>query len=108
MRVEHFVVAERQGQCAAENMLGARRRYDDIPFFWTAQYGKEFRYAGHASAATNAVVAGDIRREDAIVAYRENGRDVAFATFGRDLACLQAERALEVNDTKVMKELTAS
>ncbi len=108
VRVEHFVVAERQGQCAAENMLGARRRYDDIPFFWTAQYGKEFRYAGHASAATNAVVAGDIRREDAIVAYRENGRDVAFATFGRDLACLQAERALEVNDTKVMKELTAS
>jgi NADPH-dependent 2,4-dienoyl-CoA reductase/sulfur reductase-like enzyme/nitrite reductase/ring-hydroxylating ferredoxin subunit len=107
VRVEHFVVAERQGQCAAENMLGARRKYDDIPFFWTAQYGKEIRYVGHASTAGDTVIGGDIQKEDAIVAYRENGKDVAFATLGRDLACLKGERALEMDDTKTMNELTA-
>jgi apoptosis-inducing factor 3 len=107
VRVEHFVVAERQGQCAAENMLGARRKYDDIPFFWTAQYGKEIRYVGHASTAADAVIGGNIQKEDAIVAYRENGKDVAFATLGRDLACLEAERALEMDDNKTMNELTA-
>jgi NADPH-dependent 2,4-dienoyl-CoA reductase/sulfur reductase-like enzyme len=107
VRVEHFVVAERQGQRAAENMLGAKRKYDDIPFFWTAQYGKEIRYVGHAATAADAVVGGDIQKEDAIVAYRENGREVAFATLGRDLACLQAERALETDDAKSMRGLTA-
>jgi hypothetical protein len=55
----------------------------------------------------DAVIGGDIQKEDAIVAYRENGKDVAFATLGRDLACLEAERALEMDDNKTMNELTA-
>jgi len=104
IRVEHFVVAERQGQCAAENMLGARRKYDDVPFFWSAHFGKEIRYVGHASTVDDVAVGGDIQKEDAIVAYREKGRVVAFASLGRDLACLQAERAIEVGDTKAMSE----
>lgn len=106
IRVEHFVVAERQGQCAAENMLGMRRKYDDIPFFWSAHFGKEIRYVGHASTADDTAVGGDIAKENAIVAYRENGKAVAFASLGRDLACLRAERALEVDDAKTMNELT--
>ena len=107
VRVEHFVVAERQGQCAADNMLGMRRKYDDIPFFWSAHFGKEIRYVGHASKADDIAVGGNIEKEDAIFAYRENGRVVAFASLGRDFACLQAERALEVDDTKTMNDLTA-
>ncbi|MDB4911916.1 MAG: Pyridine nucleotide-disulfide oxidoreductase, FAD/NAD(P)-binding domain protein, partial [Gemmatimonadetes bacterium] len=107
VRVEHFVVAERQGQCAAENMLGARRKYDDIPFFWSAHFGTEIRYVGHASKAEDVAIGGDIEKNNALVAYREKGRAVAFASLGRDLACLQAERALEVDDAKAMDELTA-
>jgi NAD(P)H-nitrite reductase large subunit len=106
IRVEHFVVAERQGQCAAENMLGAKRKYEDIPFFWTAQFGKEIRYVGHASKPESVAVSGDIEKDDAIIAYREKGKSVAFASLGRDLACLKAERALEMDDTKTMDELT--
>jgi NADPH-dependent 2,4-dienoyl-CoA reductase/sulfur reductase-like enzyme/nitrite reductase/ring-hydroxylating ferredoxin subunit len=107
IRVEHFVVAERQGQYAARNMLGARERYDDIPFFWSAHFGTEIRYVGHASKLDQVVVGGEIEKDDAIVAYREKGKTVAFASLGRDLACLRAEHALEVGDAKTMSELTA-
>jgi apoptosis-inducing factor 3 len=107
IRVEHFVVGERQGQYAARNMLGAREPYNDIPFFWSAHFGTEIRYVGHASTIESAIVGGDIDKGDAIVAYREKGKTVAFASLGRDLACLRAEHALEVDDTKTMSELTA-
>ena len=106
VRVEHFVVAERQGQFAAKNILGARKKYEDIPFFWTAQFGMEIRYVGHASKAEEIVIGGDVEKGDAMLAYKERGKTVAFASLGRDLACLMAERALEADDAKTMTELT--
>ena len=38
IRVEHWALAQRQGQVAALNMLGHRQRFDAVPFFWSLHY----------------------------------------------------------------------
>ena len=95
IRVEHWVVAERQGQVAAQNMLGSRRRFDLLPFFWSAHYDVTIAYIGHAERWDRVVIEGDLAKRDAAVRYELGGRTLALATVGRDLQSLREEYALE-------------
>jgi 3-phenylpropionate/trans-cinnamate dioxygenase ferredoxin reductase subunit len=95
IRIEHWVVAQRQGQAAAFNILGARKRYDDVPFFWSVHYDATINYVGHAEQWDDIQVDGDIDQMDCLVRYRSAGRTLAGATMGRDRANLEAELAFE-------------
>ncbi|MCC7320865.1 MAG: FAD-dependent oxidoreductase [Rubellimicrobium sp.] len=94
LRVEHWVVAERHGQVAAENMLGAGQTYRDVPFFWSGHHGTTIRYVGHAQGWDEIVVDGSIPGRDCAVRYRRGGRTLALATIGRDHEALEEARRL--------------
>jgi apoptosis-inducing factor 3 len=95
IRVEHWVVAERQSQVAARNMLGYRERFDAVPFFWSQHYDVTIRYVGHAERWDSVQIDGSLDARDAAVSFARNGRRLAVATISRDLENLRAEVALE-------------
>ncbi len=95
IRVEHFVVAERQGQTAARNMLGRRERFDAVPFFWSQHYDVTIRLVGHAENWDETRIDGSLDAQDATVTFLRGGRRLAVATISRDKENLRAEVALE-------------
>jgi apoptosis-inducing factor 3 len=95
IRVEHWVVAEREGQVAASNMLGRRRRFDDVPFFWSQHYDVAIRYVGHAETWDRIAIDGNLKAKNCEVIYFNNDRKLAVVTIGRDKAALIAEAGFE-------------
>lgn len=95
IRVEHWVVAERQGQTVARNMLGQREAFGAVPFFWSQHYDVPINYVGHAEQWDEIVIEGDIAARDCLLRYKSKGRVLAVASIYRDLASLQAELDME-------------
>ena len=95
IRVEHWVVAERQGQTAARNMLGAREKFDAVPFFWSQHYDVPINYVGHAEGWDEIAIEGDVAGRDCVLRYMRDGRVLAVASIYRDGDSLRAEAAME-------------
>jgi len=98
IRVEHWVVAERQGQHVARAMLGARDAYRAVPFFWSQHYDVPINYVGHAESWDSITVAGSVAERNCLLAYRQAGRVQAVASIYRDRESLEIEAALERGD----------
>ncbi len=95
IRVEHWVVAERQGQAAAMNMLGHREAFDAVPFFWSQHYDVPINYVGHAGTWDDLAIEGDVAAKDCLVRFKRGGRTLAVASIFRDIDNLKAELAME-------------
>jgi NADPH-dependent 2,4-dienoyl-CoA reductase/sulfur reductase-like enzyme len=95
IRVEHWVHAERQGQHVARLLLGDDAPFSDTPFFWSVHQGRTINYVGHADAFDKPKVQGSLEKEKAVICYAKDGRDLAMATVGDDLASLKAGRTFE-------------
>ena len=95
IRVEHWVVAERQGQVAAHNILGCRERFDYVPFFWTRQYDLSLAYVGHAEQWDHAEITGSLEARDCTVTFRLGGQELAKAFVDRNLDGLRTELEFE-------------
>jgi NADPH-dependent 2,4-dienoyl-CoA reductase/sulfur reductase-like enzyme len=98
IRVEHWVVAQRQGQAAARNILGAHEPFVLPPFFWSNHFDLHIHYVGHGSRDDRARVSGNLKEKDASVIFRKGEKVTAVASIGRDLENLKAELTLERGD----------
>lgn len=94
IRVEHWVAAERQGQAAAVNMLGAQERFAAPPFFWSHHYDASIRYVGHAKQWDGIEIDGSIDNGEFTARFMHQGRLLASASLGRDRDNLEAELLL--------------
>lgn len=95
VRIEHWVVAQRQGRTAARNVLGFAEPFRDAPFFWSQHYDVRIAYAGHAERWDAVDIDGDFAAKDVKVSYRLGGKTLAVASVNRDHPSLEAEAAFE-------------
>jgi NADPH-dependent 2,4-dienoyl-CoA reductase/sulfur reductase-like enzyme/nitrite reductase/ring-hydroxylating ferredoxin subunit len=105
LRVEHWVVAQRQAQVAARAILGQSASYKEVPFFWSQHYDVAINYVGHVEKVDAVQVSGSLRDRSAVVVYREGGRIGAVATVGRDRVSLLAEECLARDDQTGLEAL---
>jgi apoptosis-inducing factor 3 len=95
IRVEHWVVAQRQGQAAARSILGETEPFNAVPFFWSQHYDVPINYVGHAERWERVEVNGNIQEKDCAVRFIRNNQTLAVATIYRDRESLEAEVEME-------------
>jgi 3-phenylpropionate/trans-cinnamate dioxygenase ferredoxin reductase component len=96
LRVEHWTNAAGQGACVARTILGHTAPYDELPYFWSDQFGLRLQYIGHAEdwAAVEIESAEDSFK---VVYLRGDGRPLAalLANRGHEVGTVRRELAAE-------------
>ena len=94
-RIEHWVLAERQGQSVARTLAGVGGPFTDVPFFWSQHYDVSVNYVGYAPRYDQAIVEGSLEKHDANIRYLSGGKLLALASLFRDRLSLETELAME-------------
>jgi NADPH-dependent 2,4-dienoyl-CoA reductase/sulfur reductase-like enzyme/nitrite reductase/ring-hydroxylating ferredoxin subunit len=105
LRVEHWVVAQRQGQAVARNLVGRGGPFRMVPFFWSQHYDVPINYVGHVDKWDSIDVHGSIADKSCVVAYRVGGKVRAAASIYRDHDSLAIEAALERDDQAAIQRI---
>jgi NADPH-dependent 2,4-dienoyl-CoA reductase/sulfur reductase-like enzyme len=105
VRIEHWQVAERQGQAVARAMLGLGEPYRDIPFFWSQHYDVTLNYVGHAEKWDRIVERGSLAERKYLAAFEHRGQVLAVVTLGEDRLSLEVEAAMQAGDEGKVKAL---
>jgi len=96
IRVEHYGMAQYQGAIAAHSFAGKPVPARSVPFFWTVQYGKSIRYAGHAFTWDVIHIDGDLA-DLKFAAYFIKGDTIeAVVAMGRDPLVSAAAELLQL------------
>jgi apoptosis-inducing factor 3 len=108
VRIEHWVLAEREGQHAAREILGKTSVFHDAPFFWSQHYDASFSYVGHAEKFDRVQIQGSLDKRDAAIFFWNGDKILAVATLGRDHVGLLAGAAIEAGDHAALRALAKS
>jgi 3-phenylpropionate/trans-cinnamate dioxygenase ferredoxin reductase subunit len=94
-RIEHWVLAERQGQAVARTILGDAHPFRQVPFFWSMQYDVSLGYVGHVDEWDHVVEQGSLADKDWSMTYFKDGEPRAMALVKRNLDGLKIESEME-------------
>jgi hypothetical protein len=78
-------------------MLGKRRKYTAVPFFWSQHYDVTLNYVGHAEKWDSIETDGSLSERNCRLRYHAGGKTLAVVTISRDRDSLEAELAMECN-----------
>lgn len=95
VRIEHFEVACAQGRAAATAMLGTRRPYEELPYFWTdLSDWATAEWVGITEAPEREIVRGDVDGGAFSIFHLAGGRMVAALSVGRGEDLPHAQRLI--------------
>ncbi len=90
MRIEHWRVALQHGMVTAAAILNddkVKSLQERIPFFWTMQYGKSWRYSGHAATPDHGILMGSPDSFNYIEYYFDDEDENTRASAASSLGC---------------------
>ena len=95
VRIEHHEVARAQGRAAAAAMLGTRKPYSEVPYFWTdlADWATA-EWVGITEAPEREIVRGSVDDGAFSVFHLARGRVVAALSVGRGEDLAHARRLI--------------
>jgi apoptosis-inducing factor 3 len=107
-RVEHWVVAERQGVRAALCMLDKDPGPPEADFFWSRQAGVSLKYAGYARRFDEISYRGVVEEGAFLAGYYLRGALKAAATIGMAPQLIAVERLMSRGEPLSPAELADS
>ena len=86
-RITHWRLAMQHGRTAARNMLGQKRDFEGVPFFWTRQFGVSIGCTGYLDEWDTTTLKGNLETGDFVVIFADKGHLVGAAGTRSKVLC---------------------